>query len=81
MEVLELAPPQVQTDLTGPGQATNPNAMPLADFIDEVMQILGEGTPSHGEILVERVQSLRWAEKNDTYEQLFAAFNAGGSVR
>ncbi len=40
--VLELAPPYVQTHLTGPHQATDPNAMPLGDFVDEVMSILKE---------------------------------------
>ena len=33
VEVLELIPPYVQTELMGPGQALDPNAMPLAEFI------------------------------------------------
>lgn len=37
VEVLELLPPYVQTELGGPSQATDPNAMPLADYVSEVM--------------------------------------------
>lgn len=75
VEVLELVPPYVQTELTGRSQATDPNAMPLADYIAEVMQMLGDPTPTNGEILVQRAEALRWAEKNGEYEQLFTARN------
>lgn len=73
VEVLELAPPYVQTELAGPHQAADPHAMPLADFVTEVMQILGGPNPPRGEILVGRVKALRDAEKNQHYEQVFAA--------
>jgi uncharacterized oxidoreductase len=76
VEVLELLPPYVQTELSGPGQATDPHAMPLADYIAEVMQVLNEPAPSRGEILVERVKALRWAERNQEYEKMFKALNA-----
>ena len=75
MEVLELVPPYVQTELAGPDQATDPNAMPLADYIAEVMEILGQPDLQDGEILVERVKMLRWAERNKEYDRLFAALN------
>jgi len=75
VEVLELAPPYVQTELGGPQQASDPNAMPLADYIAEAMQLLSDTDSSHGEILVERVKPLRWAEKNGDYEQVFTALN------
>ena len=60
VEVIELAPPAVQTDLT-PGQANRPGYMPLAEFLDEVMTLFGQ-TPTPSEILVERVRWLRAAE-------------------
>jgi uncharacterized oxidoreductase len=75
VEILELAPPYVQTELAGPHQATDPHAMPLADYIAEVMQILSAPNPSRGEILVDRVKALRWAEKNEDYEQIFTDLN------
>ncbi len=73
--VLELAPPYVQTELGGPRQATDPAAMPLANYIAEVMQVLGESNPPDGEILVERVKALRFAERNGQYTRMFAALN------
>jgi uncharacterized oxidoreductase len=76
VEVLELAPPYVQTELGGPEQASDPRAMPLADYVAEVMQLLGNPNPPGGEILVKRVEGLRWAEKNNAYEKTFAALNA-----
>ncbi len=77
VELLELLPPYVQTALSGTAQATDPNAMPLADYIAEVTQVLSEPNVSHDEILVKRVKALRWAERNNDYEQEFKALNEG----
>ncbi len=60
VEVIELAPPGVQTELT-PGQSGRDGYMPLAAFIDEVMAQFAE-QPTPREILVERVKGLRYAE-------------------
>jgi uncharacterized oxidoreductase len=73
VDVLELAPPMVQTDLM-PGQANNPNGMPLADFISEVMGLLGQ-TPTPDEICVERVQFLRRAEAEGRMATVFGMLN------
>jgi uncharacterized oxidoreductase len=75
VEVLELVAPYVQTELSGRSQASDPNAMPLADYVAEVMQMLGDPIPANGEILAHRAKVLRWAEKNGEYEQIFAARN------
>jgi uncharacterized oxidoreductase len=74
IEVLELAPPYVQTELMGEHQASDPRAMPLRDFISEVMQLL-ETTPTPAEILVERVKPLRFAEKSGDYAGFYEKFN------
>ena len=76
VEVLELVPPYVQTELQGQRQATDPRAMPLADFIAEVMQILAT-QPSATEILVQRVYPLRFAaEKGQAaYDEFFTSLN------
>lgn len=41
VKVIEIAPPYVQTELLGPQQASDPRAMPLKDFIDETIEVLG----------------------------------------
>ncbi len=75
VQVLELAPPYVRTDLLGTHSGTDLHAMPLADYIAEVMQLLGDPHPPRGEILVERVKALRFAERSGNYEQTFALLN------
>lgn len=75
IEVLELAPPAVATDLM-PGHARNPNSMPLADYTAEVIGLIERGDTPRGEILVERVKPLRFAEMNG-YEAVFAMLNGG----
>ncbi len=74
VQVLELIPPYVQTELTGPRQASDPNAMPLKDFIAETMDIL-TNSPDATEICVERVKPQRFAEVNGDYDAFFKRFN------
>ena len=62
VEVIELAPPAVRTDLT-PGQSTREGYMPLDAFADEVMALFAT-KPTPGEILVQNVLPLRHAEAN-----------------
>jgi uncharacterized oxidoreductase len=74
VEVIELAPPAVQTDLT-PGQATREGYLPLTDFIDEVMALFAQ-KPTPAEVNVERVQFLRRAEIEGRLDQTIAIINA-----
>jgi uncharacterized oxidoreductase len=74
VQVIELIPPYVQTELMGPGQASDPNAMPLKDFISETMQIL-KNSPDTTEICVQRVLPLRNAEASGEYDAFFKQFN------
>ena len=74
VEVLELAPPYVQTELGGERQAKDPRAMPLDEYTEEVMEILENGRIEKGEVLVERVKPLRWAEKNGEYGKFLEMF-------
>ncbi len=70
VEVIELAPPAVRTDLT-PGQSTREGYMPLGDFADEVMALFAvEPTPA--EILVQNVLPLRNAEASGNVPQMLA---------
>lgn len=74
VEVLELIPPAVQTDLT-PGQSTREGYMPLKDFIDEVMDQFGQ-QPTPAEIRVKAVAFLRDAEAEGRFDDTFAMLNA-----
>lgn len=68
VEVIELVPPAVRTDLT-PGQSTRENYMPLDDFADEVIGLFAvEPTPE--EILVQNVLPLRNAAASGTVPQV-----------
>jgi uncharacterized oxidoreductase len=54
VSVLEISPPWVQTDLLNSKE--EPRAMPLKEFIDETMKVLGSDAK---EILVEQAKALR----------------------
>lgn len=69
----ELVPPSVATDLL-PGQRESPFAMPLDDFIAEVMQII-ESDPDGKEIQVERVKFLRYSEVRGDYDDVVRTLN------
>lgn len=71
VQVIEIAPPLVRTGLMAES-TDNDNAMPLDEFISEVMGLL-ESQPDAAQILVERVKPLRFAEVDGTYEKVFAA--------
>jgi uncharacterized oxidoreductase len=73
VEVIELVPPAVQTNLT-PGQATRPGYQPLEEFADEVMALLTQ-QPTLPEILVERVRFLRFAEAEQRFDPTLAQLN------
>ncbi|MFZ0431933.1 MAG: SDR family NAD(P)-dependent oxidoreductase [Candidatus Acidiferrales bacterium] len=72
IEVLELVPPYVQTDLMN--GASDPRAMPLNKYIAGVMEIL-KTQPTPSEICVEEVKRLRCAAESGHYEELFQGFN------
>ena len=74
IQVLELVPPYVQTSLTGERQANDPMAMPLADCIAEVMQILTD-SPEAPEVCVGRVMPQRTAPSSGNYDGFFKKFN------
>jgi uncharacterized oxidoreductase len=73
-EVLELIPPYVQTELLN--GADDPRAMPLEQFIAEVMRIL-QSQPAVSEICVENVKRLRLAAESGSYDAVFNGMNEG----
>ena len=64
VQVTELIPPAVAT---AGQEKLNPAALPLADFLDEVVELLSTDS---SEIIVERALPLRWAERDGTYAEL-----------
>ncbi|MDO3682779.1 SDR family oxidoreductase [Micromonospora sp. C28ISP2-4] len=74
VRVLELVPPAVRTGLL-PGHESNEVAMPLDEFVSEVMALL-EAQPDATEIQVERVKFLRHAEARGEYDAVVATVNA-----
>ena len=74
VQVTELEPPAVRTALL-PGQEDSPAAMPLDEFVAEVMELL-ESQPDAREIQVERVKFLRYGEARGDYDQVVETLNA-----
>ena len=72
IEVLELIPPYVATNLMH--GASDPRAMPLDKFIAEVMEIL-KTQPTAEEICVEKVRPLRFAAESGHYDSVFDGLN------
>ncbi|MBN8829866.1 MAG: SDR family oxidoreductase [Sphingomonadales bacterium] len=74
VEVIELAPPAVRTELT-PSQSTREGYMPLDDYAAEVMSLFTQ-EPTPQEILVESVKFLRNAEREGRFDQTVQAIAA-----
>ena len=76
LEVLELVPPYVATTLQGERQASDPHAMPLDEYVAEVMELL-KSDPTPLEICVKRVLPLRNAafEGKEKYDGFFTHMN------
>ncbi len=66
IEVAEFVPPAVAT---AGQEKVNPAALPLAAYLDEVMDLLAEQPTPH-EILVKAVLMHRWAERDGAYAEL-----------
>jgi uncharacterized oxidoreductase len=73
VEVLEIIPPYVQTELMG--GAEDPRAMPLKEFLAETVALLKQN-PTPAEICVERVKPLRFAAESGNYAAVFNGLNA-----
>jgi short-subunit dehydrogenase involved in D-alanine esterification of teichoic acids len=74
VKIVELEPPSVRTSLL-PGQEDSEFAMPLDEFVAEVIALL-EAQPDAKEIQVERVKFLRYGEARGDYDQLVETLNA-----
>ncbi len=75
IEVLELSPPYVQTELTGASQASDPRAMPLTDYVNDVIKMLKEKRYENEELIIERDLHRRHAEREGRYREVFSFLN------
>jgi len=66
VEVTELVPPAVAT---AGQEMVNPAALPLDDYLDEVIELI-TANPTPHEVVVAAAQRLRWAERDGTYAEL-----------
>jgi short-subunit dehydrogenase involved in D-alanine esterification of teichoic acids len=73
VKVVELEPPAVRTSLL-PGQENSEFAMPLDEFVTEVLALL-EARPDAKEIQVEQVKFLRYGEARGDYDQVVELLN------
>jgi uncharacterized oxidoreductase len=73
VQVIEIIPPQVQTALHGE-RGVDPRAMPLDEYVTETMTLL-QTQPQADEIVVERVKSFRFAERDGTFDDIYPRFN------
>jgi len=73
VKIVELEPPSVRTALM-PGQEESDFAMPLDEFVAEVMQLV-ETQPDATELQVENVKFLRYGEARGDYPSVVATLN------
>ncbi|MBG0828242.1 SDR family NAD(P)-dependent oxidoreductase [Planomonospora sp. ID67723] len=74
VKIVELEPPSVRTSLL-PGQEDSAFAMPLEEFVAEVVELL-RTQPDAKEIQVERVKFLRYGEARGDYDRVVEVLNA-----
>lgn len=74
VQVIEIIPPYVQTELMGDRQKNDPAAMPLADYLRDTFAILRD-QPNVEEVVIDRVKPLRFAAENGDYANFFHTFN------
>lgn len=74
IQVIELVPPGVRTTLLD--QLDNEHAMPLDDFLAEVLDLL-RATPDANELVVERAKPMRDAVRNGAYDDVLVMVNGG----
>ncbi len=74
VQVIEIIPPYVQTELMGDRQKNDPMAMPLADYLRDTLAVLRD-QPDVKEVIIDRVKPLRTAPESGDFENFFNTFN------
>jgi uncharacterized oxidoreductase len=71
IQVIEVAPPRVETEMDGPG---DDHTMTVDDFIAEMLSLMAAEPDAH-EVIVRAARGLRDAERNGVYDKQFAFVN------
>jgi uncharacterized oxidoreductase len=71
IQVTEIAPPRVRTDMAGPDGA---DSVDVDDFVGEVLEALS-ADPHAGEVVVDAARAMRYAERDGRYDQMLTAVN------
>jgi uncharacterized oxidoreductase len=74
VQVIEIIPPYVQTELMGDRQKNDPMAMPLADYLRDTLAVLRD-QPDVKEVIIDRVKPLRTAPESGDFDNFFNTFN------
>ncbi|AFL90371.1 short-chain dehydrogenase, teichoic and lipoteichoic acid D-alanine esterification [Terriglobus roseus DSM 18391] len=74
VQVIEIIPPYVQTELMGDRQKNDPMAMPLADYLSDTLNFLRDN-PDAPEVIIDRVKPLRFAAQGGDYDIFYKTFN------
>jgi uncharacterized oxidoreductase len=72
IQVIEIAPPRVSTEMDGPGST---DSVEVNDFIADVMAALSAQPPAT-EVVVDAARVLRYAEREGNYDRVLAAVNS-----
>jgi uncharacterized oxidoreductase len=73
VQVIEIVPPQVQTDMLA-GHDYGPEVMSLDAFVAETMSLL-HSQPDAAEIVVDAAQRVRFAARDGHYDDVFDSVN------
>jgi uncharacterized oxidoreductase len=71
IQVIEVAPPRVETEMDGPGDAFT---MTIEQFVEEMLCLMS-AHPDADEVVVSAARGLREAERNGVYAEQFAMVN------
>jgi uncharacterized oxidoreductase len=72
VQVVEIAPPRVRTEMDGPGGTDSAD---VDEFVAEMMAALSAQPPAT-EVVVDASRALRYAEREGRYDRVLAAVNA-----
>ncbi|MBY8856770.1 SDR family NAD(P)-dependent oxidoreductase [Nocardia sp. CA2R105] len=74
VQVIEIIPPRVRTELADGLDLDPDTMMPLNSYVAETMSLL-QAQPQATEIVVERVKPQWLATRGETYDRFYAAYN------